>query len=46
MMRGPGIPEDVTRKALVANVDLAPTILVLATPHPCALWTASPSFRC
>jgi arylsulfatase A-like enzyme len=34
MMRGPGIPEDVTRKALVANIDLAPTILALAHATP------------
>jgi N-acetylglucosamine-6-sulfatase len=34
MMRGPGIPADVTRKSLVANIDLAPTILDLAHATP------------
>jgi N-acetylglucosamine-6-sulfatase len=34
IIRGPGIARRVTRKAFVANVDLAPTILALARAKP------------
>lgn len=34
IVRGPGIPQGVTRQALVANIDLAPSILDLAGATP------------
>ena len=34
LVRGPGIPQGVTRDALVANIDLAPSILALAGATP------------
>lgn len=34
LMRGPGIPAGATRRALVANIDLAPTVLDLAGAEP------------
>ena len=34
IIRGPGIPENVTRDQLVSNVDLAPTIVALTKARP------------
>ena len=34
LVRGPGIPAGVTRSSLVANIDLAPTLLDLAQAAP------------
>jgi N-acetylglucosamine-6-sulfatase len=34
IIRGPGVPQNVTRDQLVANIDLAPTIVALAKARP------------
>jgi N-acetylglucosamine-6-sulfatase len=34
IIRGPGVPENATRDQLVANIDMAPTIVAIAKAHP------------
>jgi N-acetylglucosamine-6-sulfatase len=34
IIRGPGVPQNVTRDQLVANIDLAPTIVAIAKAQP------------
>jgi N-acetylglucosamine-6-sulfatase len=42
IIRGPGFPAGVTRSQLVANIDLAPTIVAIARAHPARVMDGMP----